>query len=560
MSETENSTVSITEKYRRRKEERLQKKLKRRKIALICVAVLLVFLVIILSVGKTTAYHGVTVAGVPVHGKTQKEIEKILQEEFCYVPEISVTVGDRKAEIPFEQVATYDLKKTAKNAFNEGKSNWFESIFTFVTPFVKRDVPIYITVNQEKIEEELEKLQAEVPDGYKATTFEANENEIVIITGHGGNAMDIPAIYKTIINKLYAFEDAHIDAVLTKKEFEVPTAEKLLNKLKAEPQDAYYDAEARKMIPHVYGYKLDTAEIEKILAKVKPDKEYKIAVRSVEPDITTEALEKEMFGDTLGTYTTQYNAGQIDRSHNVELATSKLNGVIAEPGDVISYNAIVGPRTAEAGFRNAAVYTSEGVADDIGGGVCQPSTTLYNAALYANLEIVYRSNHAYPVSYAERGQDATVVMGQIDFKFRNNTEHPILIKANAGGGYCSISIYGKKDKQFKVEINNILVKTVPYETVYIDDAEMAPDTEVVERSGITGYVVETYRKVTIDGKTTEERMPSSTYRALSEKIRRGPVTPEPTEPEVSETPEQTETPPEEEVVLSDTDVQPTEQQ
>ena len=526
MAETENSTVSITEKYRLRKEEKRQKKLKRRKIALICCAVFFVLFIIFLSVGKTTAYYGVSVAGVPVHGKTQKQIEKLLQEEFDFVPEISVSVGDITVEFPFEQIATYDLKKTAKTAFNKGKSNWFESVFTFVTPFVKRDVPIYVIVNEKKIADELKKVQAEVPGGYVETTYEAGETEIIILTGHGGNAMDIPAICETIKQKLYSFKDAHIDATLVKKEFEVPSAEMFMAELRSEPQDAYYDAEMRKIVPHIFGYKLDAAEIEKVLQNAKPDRKYKINVQSVEPKITTETLEKQMFGDTLGTYTTQYNAWQTDRSHNVELATSKLNGVIAEPGDVISYNEIVGPRTAEAGFRNAAVYTSEGVADDIGGGVCQPSTTLYNAALYANLEIVYRSSHAYPVSYAEKGQDATVVMGQIDFKFKNNTKHPILIKANAGGGYCSISIYGKKDKPFKVEIYNILLNTVPYETVYIDDPELEPGKEVVERSGITGYVVETYRKVTIDGKTTEERMPSSTYRTLSEKIRRGPQTEE----------------------------------
>ncbi len=526
MAEQENTVVSLTEKYRLRKEEKILKRKKRKKIALICVAVICVLLVFCLSAGNSTAFRGVTVAGIPVHGKTQVEIEALLTRKFTYVPEISVTVGEQTQEFLFDDIATCDLKKTAKLAFQKGKGNLFERIFTYLTPFVKRNVPVYIILDEEKLELGLLQMQESVPDSYKETTYEAKEDEIVITTGHGGNAMDIPAVCKSVKKKLYAYEDAHIDVVLSEKEFSVPSAEEFMKDFKSEPQDAYYDAEARKLIPHVYGYKLEIEDVQAVLENAVSDSEYHISARSVKPKVTLEELEKEMFGDTLSTYSTRYNAGQIDRSHNVELATSKLNGYIAEPGDVISYNAIVGDRTAEAGFRNAAVYTSEGVADDIGGGVCQVSTTLYNAALYANLEIVYRTSHAYPVAYAEKGQDATVVMGQIDFKFKNNTKYPILIKSSAGGGYCVIQICGKKEKPFSVEIENILLETVPYDTIYKDDPEMEQGKEVVERSGITGYVVETYRKVTIDGKTTSERMPSSTYRTLSEKITRGTKAPE----------------------------------
>ena len=145
----------------------------------------------------------------------------------------------------------------------------------------------------------------------------------------------------------------------------------------------------------------------------------------------------------------------------------------------------------------------------------------FGKLLKSNLEIVYRKNHSYPVSYAPKGQDATVVWGSIDFKFKNNTGNPILLKTSVSDGKCTVSIYGKKKNDYTVEIINTTISTKPYTTEYTDDPEMEAGKEKTTRDGITGYEVRSVRRVTIDGKTTEEQLPASSYRMLPKKVSRG---------------------------------------
>ncbi|MBR3942294.1 MAG: VanW family protein, partial [Clostridia bacterium] len=495
---------------------------KNKKTAVFVIAVFVVLLVFALSVFKTTAYRGVSVAGIPVGGKTEKEIQVLLEKELGEkLPEISVSVGENTLKIPFEEIASVDYKKTAEHAIETGRSNCFIGFWTYVTPFVDRNTDIIISLDEVKLYSYLDQLESTLENAYKRTTVVAGEESIEILTGHAGAGIDYEQVSQQILNQLVRNEDAHITAKLTDKAFNPNISDEELNRIKSKPTDAYYDAENKKIVPHTFGYELDKKEVLDILKNAKPDTGYSIPVKSIAPEKTTEDVEKEMFGDLLGTYTTTYNAGQTDRSYNVALAASKFNGYIMDDGDVFSYNDTVGERSLAAGFRNAAVYTSNGVENGVGGGVCQPSTTLYNAVLKANLEIVYRKNHSYPVSYAPKGQDATVVWGAVDFKFKNNTGHPIYIKTSVGGGNCVVSIYGKKTKNFSVEIVNTTISTKPYTTEYTDDPEMEAGKEKTTRDGITGYEVRSVRRVTIDGKTTEEKLPASSYRMLPKKVTRG---------------------------------------
>ena len=133
------------------------------------------------------------------------------------------------------------------------------------------------------------------------------------------------------------------------------------------------------------------------------------------------------FNDVLGEFKTEYNSGNTNRSTNIKLAASKINGCIINPGEVFSYNETVGERTIEEGYKDALVYVGGEVANGVGGGICQVSTTLYNACLFANLEIVERTNHSFTPHYVAAGRDATVSWGGPDFKFRNNRNYPVMI-------------------------------------------------------------------------------------------------------------------------------------
>ena len=144
------------------------------------------------------------------------------------------------------------------------------------------------------------------------------------------------------------------------------------------------------------------------------------------------------------------------------------------PGEVFSYNSIVGERTIAAGYKNAAIYENGQVVDGLGGGICQVSSTLYNAVLYANLEVVERTNHMFLTTYVSGGRDATVAYGSLDFKFKNNRDYPVRIASSVQGGYCTVQIYGlKKEDDYQVEIitNKIGARTYEaYKQLYRNGA------------------------------------------------------------------------------------------
>ena len=164
------------------------------------------------------------------------------------------------------------------------------------------------------------------------------------------------------------------------------------------------------------------------------------------------------------------------------------------PGETASYNQIVGQRTKAAGFKEGAAYSNGKVVQEVGGGICQVSSTLYNAVLYANLEIVERYNHGFAPSYVKPGLDATVSWGGPDFKFKNNRDYPIRIRTNTSGKKVRIYIYGlKTDNDYKVVLDAQYVSSVPFTTTYQKDSSLASGQSKVIQSGSNGCKTVTYK-------------------------------------------------------------------
>lgn len=165
-----------------------------------------------------------------------------------------------------------------------------------------------------------------------------------------------------------------------------------------------------------------------------------IPVEETEPVITDDALAS--IDGVLASYHTQYTPG--NRGHNITLAAGKLNGTLVKPNDIFSFNDTVGLRTAAAGYKVAGVILDGQLADGIGGGVCQVSSTLYNAILLAGLTPTARTSHALPSAYCPPGLDATVADGQIDLQFRNQLAHSIYLLTNADGHTLTVYILGTR--------------------------------------------------------------------------------------------------------------------
>ena len=196
------------------------------------------------------------------------------------------------------------------------------------------------------------------------------------------------------------------------------------------------------------GLKCDDEANKKSIKKAYSDKSYeKIALKVdvTQPKIKTEDI--ECIDSMLASYSTSFNAYQYERSYNIALALSRCNGTIVMPGETFSYNDSTGPRVLSNGFKNASVILAGQYQDAPGGGVCQGSTTLFNAVLLSGLEIKQVQNHSKTAAYVPRGRDAMVNDGDSDFKFKNNFDHPVYVSCYAGGGTASASIYGcSKDK------------------------------------------------------------------------------------------------------------------
>lgn len=512
-------------KTKKTKEKKSGKKSK--DIRIIVLVAVLAFLVVIgtlcvFAASYDKVYSNINVCDVDLGGKTEKEVYDLLIEKFGETaPTITVSAGDETLDIDFVEIARYDFSDTSKKVYEKGRANFFDSFFTYITPFISRDVAISVEFDEEKLEDILIDLQAKVDGGYQKPICEVAGEELLVNTGHGGLAIDVDSIKNEIIDGLEHSESVSIVAKLTDKEFQVPDANKIYKEIHSEPKDAYYDKENNSLVDHKDGYDFDKDVAKNILSNAKENEEYKIPLKVIPASKTISDLELELFSDLLGTYSTKYTASNYNRSHNVALAASRFNGYIMMPGEVFSYNDVVGDRTVAAGFKSAGVYTANGVENGIGGGICQVSSTLYNAVLYANLEIVSRTNHSYTVSYAPKGQDATVSMGSIDFKFRNSADAPIMIKTYVGGGTCTVSVYGKKSEEFSVVVESTVLSTTPFGIEYEDDETMPVGEEKVKTAGMTGYSVSTVRHITKNGKTVTEKLPSSRYVPLTQVVIRG---------------------------------------
>ena len=164
------------------------------------------------------------------------------------------------------------------------------------------------------------------------------------------------------------------------------------------------------------------------------------------------------------------------------------------PGEIFSYNATVGERTSSAGFMTAAVYAGGKVVDGIGGGICQVSSTIYNAALLANLEIVERDNHAFNPGYVPVSRDATVSWGSLDFKFKNTRNYPIKILCDGTEGEVDVVILGlKEENEYDIDVISYVTRWISYDTITEVDPTLAPGETVVVESGSSGCSSVAYR-------------------------------------------------------------------
>lgn len=408
-------------------------------------------------------------------------------------------------------------------------------------------------INDEYIIKKIDELAASIDKG-SDTEYELTETGVTFRRGTEHTTVDKDAALKTVREALATQQDAVQLNVITQAP-ELPDLEELYAIVHCEPADAYYDVDADKntiVVKEVIGYDIDIDEIRKEL-ETGTWTEKTFAKREIRPEVTTETLPNKYFKDLLGKGVSNYNPAEKNRTVNVGLATAAINESIVLPGQTFSFNRVVGERTADKGYKPATVFQNGGMQEGLGGGICQVSSTLYVASLYAEMDQISRYVHAYKVSYVDLGMDATLYYGSLDYVFRNNTDEPIKIVAKANGGTLTVSIYGKETRPAnrKIKFKSVVLETYEQVMKYEEDPTMAPGTEKKIRNGMPGYKVELYKQIYVDGVLQKEvKVNTSKYSAYNGLTKVGPkpvetdppVTDPVTEPPVTEPPAPTEPP------------------
>lgn len=410
---------------------------------------------------------GIYIKGVEVAGLTKKQaIEKVTNEFNNVLPNnLTVVHGEYETQLNLDDLgANFNIEEAVNRAYNMGRdSNIFKNMGTIIKNLVSaNDLELNVTVNTEQSTSVLNDISTKLPDTVVQSSYYVEGKKLIITRGKTGNVVDVAPSIENIKNKIQdlTYASSKIELVTVSKDPDAIDIDKIHNEIYKEPVNAYYTTNPYVVYPHENGvdFNISVDEAKAMLNEVKD--EYEIPLKYTAPSVTTNMIGTEAFPDLLAKFSTNYNARDTDRTTNLRLAAEKINGTVLMPGETFSYNTVVGERTIAAGYKEAAMYQNGEVVDGLGGGICQISTTLYNAVLYSNLEIVERRNHQFVPSYAKAGRDATVVYGSIDFKFKNTRNYPVKILCTVSGGVAKCEIYGlKENPDYDVEITSRVTET-----------------------------------------------------------------------------------------------------
>lgn len=536
MEETKIKDEEKETKALKEKDEKIKKpKQKRNLIIAICAIVMVLAILIfatifsIININNEKIITGVKIEGIDVSGLTAEEakqkIELIYNEK--KQNDISLKYEDYEASINLELLeVTYDVDSAIQEAVEIGKdSNIFVNNYNILLALMgKKNVNVEITINEEIAKQKIEDIGTNLPGVIEESDYYIEENNLIVTKGKKGIKIDTDKLLDEIKEKLnnISEKNSYIQIPVVEKEPEPIDIQKIHDEVCKEVQDAYYTKEPFTIHPEVEGIDFSIEEAKKII-EAEDKEEYTIPLTITKPKVTTAQIGSEAFPDVLATFTTRYDASNIDRTTNLRIACQKLNEKVVLAGNTFSYNQTLGERTVAAGYKNGKVYENGEVVDGIGGGICQISSTLYNAVLMANMKVTERRNHQFVTSYVPAGRDATVVYGLTDFKFKNTRTYAIKIKASVSNGIATVSIYGiKEENEYTTSFETKTISTIPFTVKYVDDATLNAGTEKIKQKGANGLISETYMIKSLNGKVvSRELLSRDTYSAMQKIVLKG---------------------------------------
>jgi len=496
-------------------------------ISIISLIIILLSIIICYNIFYKKIFANIYISGINVSSLTKEEaISKINSEMKSKLEkEITVIYDDKEKKIkPIDLGGVYNTEQVVEEAYRIGRGgNIFENNVNMVkTFFADTNMDLEFDYEEEKLNQFITDINSQF-SSLVQSSYEILEDKVIIKKGTSGIEIKGDVLKEKIITNIENsnFENIQVGVVVTQPD--AIDIDAIHNEVYKAAVDASYTKDPFEIHESQTG--VDFAiTVDEAKALLEEDKEqYEINLRTLYPTITTDQIGTEAFPDLLSTCTTSYIASKVGRTTNLKIASSKINGYVLMPGDTFSYNQVVGKRTAEAGFQLAGVYSGGKEVEGLGGGICQISSTLYNIVVKSNLEIVQRENHVFLPGYLPAGQDATVVWGAIDFKFKNTRDYPVKIVSSVGGGYVTMKMYGMKvENEPEISFETVYHQTLYPKTIYEDTTDLPAGQEKVTSSGKNGCKSTTYKVVKQNGQVVSKTVLSTdTYQAMNKYVSRG---------------------------------------
>ncbi len=517
----------MSAQYRRRKAKK-KKNVNQRRLAFVAIVTVLVIYVLysfVHSIALLTSkrvYEGITLNGTEIAGMNEAELRKALptMAEFSNVYDITIEAEGVSEKIStLSLVPTPDVDSMIAAAMGYGRTKSGLARLGEISDLKKNpvNIPYMLTFDEHALQQTLDKISDKLGITATDNKIQIGSDSITITRGVPGRGI-VYADVKNAISQCLLAKNNTVTLSLTDINPEEITVDFIERHTFREPEDATYTIQNHRLVfteSHP-GITLDDGDVKRAIKKASGQSQFSVPAKIKQPKVSTESLRNSILGDVLGTFSSDFSSSSKDRADNIRLACNKINGYVLAPGEEFSYNTVVGPRTEEFGFKMANVYVGNTVQPGIGGGICQVSSTMFNAVVYADLEITERRNHTLPVTYVPMGRDATVSFDFIDFKFKNTYPTPIEISATCEGRKNVVTIRGVNNHpERKIEIEAERTATTEPDIVQKYDSTLEEGKVKVEEAGSKGSSYVAYKIVYENGvQVSKDVLCRSTYKGV----------------------------------------------
>ena len=470
-----------------------------------------------------TAINGVDVSGLTLQ-EAQSRLETVLPQRVCkiYLSEQNTVSPEERepaasitfAELGISPEAGYDGTTKSAYILQHGKG-YCSTGFTYLKSLLGKNTGYNSSLywDSRQLDQAIARLSAVLNSKPLDMAFQVGDHSLQLTIAKDGRSVADNELRRSIQNvvQVSSEPEAIVDLPAEILPAKALTAQQLYDQLHGEVRNASYDSATDSIVPEQLGADFDIAAVQKAMDEAAPGETLTVPADIQQPEVTAADLKAVLFRDVLGEAKTHVS-GSAGRIGNVKLSAQIINGLVLNSGETFSYNDTLGERTAEKGYKPAPAYVKGETVDEVGGGICQTTTTLYNAVIRAELTVVSRKSHSMIVSYVEPALDATVdYKSGLDFTFTNTLNYPIYIESYVDGDSVTVNIWGVEERAANRTIAFTSTRTTDFvwkDPLYVqrvDDVncKVRNINVVYKQKTLTdphpGFTAQSYKHVYIDG-------------------------------------------------------------